>query len=271
MDATRPKFGFRARAGRGAAGARPVRDRRTGWCFWTRLDRFANMLPLGWPDVPSGSRASTRFRAGALMGCCVEPLEPRTLFTAVVGPTNVQTAYDALVEDGIRLKADVAADGKALAADDRAIAAAVKAVGKSAANTTLLRQVQLAAAKALMSLSGATSRYLTASNPVYVKLAVAAGDFEDTLNTGNGKRLAAAQARVQAVEGKQFTALVAAVANSGGTLGNAYTALASANPTASQLDADVATAENDQSAGSTTLDAQLTATQTNITTLLSLD
>ena len=202
---------------------------------------------------------------------CVEQLERRTLFAAVVTPTSVLTAYDALVLDNGRFKTDVTAESKAVAKDDRAIAADVKALPKSTANTTLQRKVQAAAAQVVANLSGATSRYEAASNPAYVKLDVAATEFDESLTTGNAKRLSAAQAKVQAVDGKQLAALITAVTSGGGTLGNAYAALASANPTATQLDADLATAENDQSALSTVQNAHVTEAETDISTFLSIN
>ena len=204
------------------------------------------------------------------MTCKVEPLERRTLLALTV-PGSVMFAYDNLLVDDVRLKADVAAARTTLAADRRTLAADVRAVGETASNRMLLRQAGAAGAKAVAGLATATSRFVTAVAPAARTLEVAATLFAYFPSTATAKRLTAAQAGLGAVQGKPLNALVATVANAGVPFATAANALAAANPAAAGLTADVQAADNDQAALSATRDAQLTKVEMDLATLLGVE
>ncbi len=203
------------------------------------------------------------------MSACVESLEGRMLFANVVGaPSAVQFPYDALVIDLKRLNTGVADAAKALAVDKRALSADVRALGKGAANTQLLRQAEAAGARSVNALAAATARYAAAAKPLYNRVAIAATLFIDLPSPATSKRLAAAQAALDVVQGKQYTTLLSTATRGPAPYTAALAALATANPSANQLATDVQSATNAQSTLSTTENALVTKVRTDATSLI---
>jgi len=197
----------------------------------------------------------------------VQTLESRTLLS--VTPNTLVADELALAADVKTLHADLKAYGPTYKADVKALAADLRALPKSPANVLLLNKLRTDQNKCTAMLLGDFAHFMGVAKPAVHKLTVDAFRvFLHPTDTTAQAKLAADISAFQTVSAAPIAQFATDLTTCGQMLSADADALVAANPTAAQLSNDLDKTKADASAAATTIQADVSKGQTDLTKLL---
>jgi hypothetical protein len=168
-----------------------------------------------------------------------ERLETRRLFSGSAISPTLSAAYEALIHDNARLKADLKLYTTALKADEKVLAKEVKALGKNTTNNSLLTQTARDAAKVFSADTADTNKYVSIANAEAKKAELAVAAFSSKPNLANGHKYVAAIDACDLLENAsddpRFIPLIQEAGDAADDLMVAISNLGADNPAATQL------------------------------------
>ena len=196
----------------------------------------------------------------------IEVLEDRTFLSAT--PTTIGADETKLLTDAKAAYAVFQSSVASYRTDRANLIADVKALPKNKTNNALILKVSKAELTAVAKIT-ADGKKLIAVDQAAVRTAVTVGlkDFANPTAANDAKLVAAIQ-KAQSLAAKPLAKLQADLVSTSTTLDTDLNTLASANPSATKLNSDIATAESDQISAGISITAQLNTIQGDLSTLV---
>jgi hypothetical protein len=176
------------------------------------------------------------------MAFITELLESRTLFAVTIPPASA-AAYAKVAADITTLKADAKAITVPLAADNKRVLADIKKLGKNTNNAALAAELQGDVATLAQGDKGPVASYINKILPTMRALELAKANFSAKPILANGHKLVqalnAADVYVNAQTDPRVQDFQNEIENASEDMTSTLTALATANPSATQLNKDI--------------------------------